>query len=63
MKQSELDPIQELRRLVLDEGTQAKAAKVLGVPAPTVSELLHKRQLFSARMLKKLGLKRIVVRA
>jgi hypothetical protein len=54
--------IDELRRLVREAGTQAKAGAQLGVGQSYVCDLLAGRREFSDNMLSKLGLKREVVR-
>lgn len=53
-----LSPIERLRQLVADYGSQAAAARALGVSQPYVHDLLHGRRLFSAAMLARLGMRR-----
>jgi DNA-binding transcriptional regulator YdaS (Cro superfamily) len=53
--------VAKLRALIAEQGSQQAAAKRLGVSGAYVNDLLHGRREFSDRMLKKLGLRRVVV--
>lgn len=59
----EISTWQALETFTRKHGTQRKAAKALGVSEAYLSDLLHGRRAFSARILDKLKLKRIVVNA
>lgn len=52
------DPFHRLTLFVLDHPSQRVAAKALGISAPYLSDLLHKRRAVSDRLLLKLGLRR-----
>lgn len=58
---NEVDPQVELASFLERYPTQNDAAKALGIAAPYLSDLLHGHRGFSDRILKRLGLKRIVV--
>lgn len=56
------DAIEELKRVIAEQGGQAGAAKVLDVNQSMISDLVNGRRNFSENMLRKLGLARVVVR-
>lgn len=58
----EIDPVEALRQLVAEAGSQQAAGKRLGISGPYVHDLLTGSRGFSARMLEELGLKRVVVK-
>jgi plasmid maintenance system antidote protein VapI len=58
---SEIDPQVALASFVERYETQTDAAKALGIKPPYLSDLLHGHRGFSDRILKRLGLKRVVV--
>jgi len=53
--------IKALAALVARVGSQRGAAEVLGVSASFVSDMLRNKRRFSERILRKLGLQRVVV--
>lgn len=57
----EVNPKQALKDYVSRYDTQGDAASALSVSQPYLSDLLRGNRTFSARLLKKLGLKRTVV--
>jgi transcriptional regulator with XRE-family HTH domain len=57
----EIDPLDRLRAFVAKHETQAAAAEALGVSGPYLSDILNRRRDFSDQILKRLGLRRIVV--
>lgn len=57
-----LSPRHALIAFVLERGTQRQAADVLGISQQYLSDLLSGRRTFSAAMLKKLGLKTVIVK-
>jgi DNA-binding transcriptional regulator YdaS (Cro superfamily) len=63
MKTAEVDPLIALGFCVALRGSQKAAAKALGIKPSYLHDLLHGRRKFSAAVLKRLGLKRVVVRA
>ena len=54
-------PMKTLQRFVEAHGTQKVAARALGITPGYLNDLLHRRRTFSARLLRKLGFKRIIV--
>lgn len=61
MHMDEINPRETLRVLVGRFETQSDAAASLSVSKQYLNDLLHGRRTFSLRLLKKLGLKRVVV--
>ena len=59
-----MEPIieRELEKCVTRAGSQKEAAKLLGISTQYLNDLLRGRREASARVLDKLGLKRITVR-
>ena len=57
----EIDPIERLRDEVDRHGSFRLAAKALGFDHSMLCNTLHGKRPFSPRLLKRLGLKRIVV--
>jgi predicted transcriptional regulator len=51
-------PIEELKRLVREAGSQRAACALLGVSQAYVSDLLHGRRTFSDAVLLKMGLEK-----
>lgn len=58
----EIDPQVALASFVQRYSTQNDAAKALRIKPPYLSDLLHGHRGFSDEILKRLGLKRIVVK-
>ncbi len=59
---ADVQPITVLRVFVANYPTQIAAAAALGIKPSYLTDLLYGRRLFSANILKKLGLKRMIVR-
>ena len=57
----ETKPHAHLQRIVNERGSQAAAARHLGIAPSYLGDLLRGRRRISDRILKKLGLRRIVV--
>lgn len=57
----ETNPRHMLRQLVSQYGTQKAAAMSLGISQPYLSDLMKGRRTFSDKILKKLGLRSVVV--
>lgn len=62
MKVQELDPIEELRRLVQKHGSQKALAAALGVSDVFVCDMLKGRRPVPVSILQKLGLRTAVVK-
>ena len=60
--EKQIDPVQQLRKLVKTLGTQRAAAGALGVGPSIVNDMLSGKRGVSKKVLGKLGLKRVVVR-
>lgn len=58
-----VDPQDELRALVQSTGSQQSLAKRLGISDAHVSHLLSGKRTFTKKVLQKLGLRYVVVRA
>ena len=56
------DPLIELKAFVARYPTQQAAAAALEISPPMLVDLLRSRRSFSARVLARLGLERVVVR-
>lgn len=52
--------IEHLRKLVKEEGSQRNLAKRLGVSAPFIGDVLLGKREPAAKMLKALGLRRVI---
>jgi DNA-binding transcriptional regulator YdaS (Cro superfamily) len=59
----EVDPVERLRAHVEQSGSRSATAKRLGVTVQFLGDMLNGRRPVSARILKKLGLKRAIVEA
>jgi plasmid maintenance system antidote protein VapI len=59
----EINPLERLEAFVAEHATQRAAAKALRISAPYLTDLLKGRREFSAPILKRLGLRWIVVEA
>ena len=57
-----IDPIEQLHIFAKNAGSQKQAAINLGVSQGYVTDLLHGSRSFSPRILRALGLRRIIVR-
>ncbi len=60
---SEVDPITRLRAFADGYPTQRAAAKALGISAPYLTQLLNGDRELSDEILKRLGLRRVIVEA
>jgi transcriptional regulator with XRE-family HTH domain len=58
-----VDPLDSLKAFVAEYPSQLAAADALGISGAYLSDLLNGRRNINETMLKKLGLKRIVVKA
>lgn len=58
-----INPRAALKAFVQRYPTQSAGAKALGISAPYLVDLLRGRRALSPRLLKRLGLRRVVVRA
>lgn len=63
MRTKQIDPVAELRRVVQESGSQSEAARRLEVSGVYVHDLLSGKRGFSKRMLAKLGLRAIIIKA
>ena len=63
MKPRPIDPLETLKQFVATYRTQHAAAEALGISEQYVSDLLLGRRIFSDRILEKLSLARVVVKA
>ena len=56
-----VDPHERLRAFVETVGSQTAAAQQLGVSGPYLNRMVHGRQPVTARVLARLGLRKVVV--
>jgi len=57
------DPLEALQAIVREHGSQKDAASALGIKPAYLNDLINQRRKFSRRVLEKLGLKLVTVKA
>ena len=61
MKKQQRSAEQVLREFVARHGSQSAAAKALGISQPYMSDIMNGRRDLSERIMKALGLERVIV--